>query len=114
MVNLELVQHLTVRGDLRVSLSQGEMMRLEEALLTTQDTQNFLFWSVGTIFSLTLSGQGSSVHGPMLHQLTYSIQRAVVDQTRIMMAFALADTWVARRESYLLHLLHQFSSTSKA
>ncbi|MPC48487.1 hypothetical protein E2C01_042260 [Portunus trituberculatus] len=89
-VNPELVEHLTVYGDLWVSFSQGEMMHLEEALLTTQDTQNFLFWLMGTFCSLTSSGEGLSVHGPMLHQLTHSIQHAMVDQARIT-AFALAN-----------------------
>ncbi|MPC50375.1 hypothetical protein E2C01_044203 [Portunus trituberculatus] len=111
-VNSDLVQHLTVHGDPQVSLPQGEMMLLEKALLTSQDTENFLFWLMGTFFSLTLSDEGPSAHGPMLHQLKHRIQRAVMDQARIM-AFALANTRVVRRESYLSHLQHWFISVSK-
>ncbi|MPC59714.1 hypothetical protein E2C01_053741 [Portunus trituberculatus] len=37
----------------------------------------------------------------------------MVDQARIM-AVALANTRAARKESYLIHLPHRFSSASKA
>ncbi|MPC85941.1 hypothetical protein E2C01_080747 [Portunus trituberculatus] len=109
-VNSDLVQHLTVRGDPQILLFQGEMMRLEQALLTTQEMQNFLFWLMG-IFSL-MQCEGLFAHRLMLHQLMHSIQQAMVDQTKIM-AFALANTRVAWKESYLSHLPHRFSSASK-
>ena len=51
---------MTIPGDPRVSLAQGEMVRLEEALLSIQDTQNFLFWLMGTFVSLTSSREGST------------------------------------------------------
>ncbi|MPC32053.1 hypothetical protein E2C01_025356 [Portunus trituberculatus] len=86
-VNHDLVEHLTVCGDPQVSLSQGEVMCLEEALLTTRDTQNFPH--------------------------VIGIQCATVDQARIT-AFALANTRAVRRESYHSHLPYQFSSVSKA
>ncbi|MPC55644.1 hypothetical protein E2C01_049587 [Portunus trituberculatus] len=90
------------------------MMRLEVADLTTQrDTQNFLFWLTSAFFSLTSSDEGSSAHWPMLHQLTHSFQRPLMNQVKIT-AFALANTRAARKESYFLHLPHCFSSVSKA
>ncbi|MPC51682.1 hypothetical protein E2C01_045534 [Portunus trituberculatus] len=112
-VNPDLVQYLTVCGDLQVLLSQGEMMYFEEALLITGDTQNFLFWLMSTFFFLTSLGEGSFAHGPKLHQHTHSIQRATVDQAGITV-FALTNTRAVWRESYLSHLPHQFSSVSKA
>ena len=73
-VNPELVPHMTIRGEPRVSLAQGEMVRLEEALFSIRDTQNFLFWLMGTFVSLTSSGEGSTTQEPMLNQLALSIQ----------------------------------------
>ena len=49
----------------------------------------------------------------MMDQLLYSIQRAMLDQARTT-AYTIANTRVARRESYLSHLPHRFSSISKA
>ena len=42
-VNLELLLHMTVRSESCVSFSQQEMMCLEQALLSSWDTQNLLF-----------------------------------------------------------------------
>ena len=50
------------------------MVRLEEALFSIRDTQNFLFWLMGTFVSLTSSGEGSTTQEPMLNQLALSIQ----------------------------------------
>ena len=47
-INPDLAYLLVEQGEPRVSFSQGEMTRLEQALLSIQETQNFLFWLMGT------------------------------------------------------------------
>ena len=49
----------------------------------------------------------------MLQQMVQSIQPAMVDQAWVT-AFVIANTRAARRESYLSHLPHRFTSASKA
>ena len=48
----------------------------------------------------------------MLQQIVLSIQWAMVDQARVT-AFTLANMWAARRESYLSHFPHRFTSSLK-
>ena len=112
-INPDLLSHLTVRGDPRVTLPHGEAVRLEEALLSIRDTQNFLFWLMGTYASLASSKDGLTRHGPMMSQLLHSIQRAMMDQSRLT-AVTLANTRAARREAYLSHLPHRFNAVSRA
>ena len=38
-VNLELLSHQAVPGEPHISISQGEMVHLEQALLSSQDTE---------------------------------------------------------------------------
>ena len=112
-VNPNLLSLLTVRGDPRVTLPHGEAVKLEEALLCIRDTQNFLFWLMGTYASLASSKDGLSKHGPMMAQLLHSIQRAMMDQSRLT-AVTLANARAARREVYITHLPHRFSAVSRA
>ena len=112
-VNPDLLSHLTVRGEPWVTLPHGEAVRLEEALLAIRDTQNFLFWLMGTYASVASSKDGLSRHGPMMSQLLHSIQRAMMDQSRLT-AVTLANTRAARREAYLSHLPHRFNAVSRA
>ena len=81
---------------LRISVPQGEKVPLEPALLSSRDTQNFLFLLMGTFVSLTSDSDGLS----HIRTTCLSIQRAMVDQARIT-AFALANTRAARRKPYL-------------
>ena len=97
-MNPELLPHLTVRSEPRISIPQGEMVRLEQALLSFQDTQNFLFWLIGAVVTLMSDSDGLSRQGPMLQQIVPSIQWAMVDQARVT-TFALTNTRAARRES---------------
>ena len=73
-VNPELVPHLIVCGEPRVSISQGEMVHLEQALLSSRDTQNFLFWLMGTLVTLMSDSEALPKEGPMLQQMVLSIQ----------------------------------------
>ena len=61
-----------------VSISQGEMVCLEQALLSW-DTQNFLFWLMGTFVTLMSDSESLSKGGPMLHQIVLSMQWGMVD-----------------------------------
>ena len=89
------------------------MEHLEQAFFSFRDIQNFLFWLMGIFVTLMSDNEGLPKGGPMLQQVVLSIQRAIVDQARVT-AFAVTNTRAGRRESYLSHLPHHFTSASKA
>ena len=44
-----MLPHLTVRGERRISIPQGELVHMAQSLLSSWDLQNFLFWPIGTL-----------------------------------------------------------------
>ena len=76
-MNPESLPHLTVHSEPCVSIPQGEMLCLEQAFLSSWDTQNF--WLMGTLVSLMSDSDGLSTQGPMLQLLVLSIQQVLVD-----------------------------------
>ena len=112
-VNQELHSYVNTRNEPRVSFSQAEAIRLEEAWLKLRDIQNFLCWTLGAFADISSSPESVAQNGPMIAQMVKSIQRAMNDQLRVT-AFSLANTRLARRESYLALLPKNFNEVSKA
>ena len=53
-VNSELLPHLTVGGEPHVRIPQGDMVHLEQVLLSSWNSKNFLFWLMGSFVTLML------------------------------------------------------------
>ena len=106
-----MLPHLTVRGERRISIPQGELVHMEQALLSSWDMLDFLFWFLFCVFFT--SDSDLSTQEPMLQELVLSFQRTMMSQARFT-AFALANMRAVRREAYLPHLPHHLTSVSKA
>ena len=113
LINQELLSYISTDHEPRVSLSQGDAIRFEEAWISLRDIQNFLCWTLGAFADVTSSPESVAQNGPMIAQMVRSIQRAMNDQMRTTV-FSLANTKHARRESYLGLLPKSFSAAAKA